>query len=301
MQDFESRGNGNSRYLKSVSDFLTQYPNYEAFAQALVDGTLPVDFNGYNPNGISQRGTPYSKANILTDATAALFGLGSSATPNQVFEALGKGTSGSGGYYVVCETAADNPIKAVAISGKAPKEGTRITVQFVNGCGYMSNMQLAVTYDGGSATNYVMNGDALRAVSTYWGLHSTVSFVFAKTITSLGSTTWYWQIDAPVSLDSAYQTRGTYTGNGAYGSGSPLSFTLSGYPTFGAILRTSAPVSFGLIINRRMVSYIDGTFYRLSNGTSSNNVYTWYSADSAKAQLNVSDAQYVYSFLLASA
>lgn len=88
MQDAITKGEGNSRYLKSVGDFLSQYPNYEAFVDALVAGTLPIDLNGINPEGWAQEGTPLDKANLLTDATAALMGLGDEATPNDMFAAL---------------------------------------------------------------------------------------------------------------------------------------------------------------------------------------------------------------------
>ena len=88
MQDAIMKGTGNSRYLKSVSGFLTLYPTYEAFVDALVSGTLPVDFNGINPDGWAQEGTPLDKASLLTDATAALMGLGPESTPNEMFAAL---------------------------------------------------------------------------------------------------------------------------------------------------------------------------------------------------------------------
>ncbi|MCI8810872.1 MAG: hypothetical protein HFF84_12315 [Oscillibacter sp.] len=82
------KGTGNSRFLKSVSGFLALYPTYEAFADALVSGTLPVDLNGVNEEGWAELGTPLDKASLLTDATAALAGLGDEATPNEMFAAL---------------------------------------------------------------------------------------------------------------------------------------------------------------------------------------------------------------------
>ena len=88
MQDAITKGEGNSRYLKTVSDFLTKYPTYEAFVDAFVAGTLPVDFNGINPDGWAQLGTALDKANLLTDSTAALADLGPEATPNEMFAAL---------------------------------------------------------------------------------------------------------------------------------------------------------------------------------------------------------------------
>lgn len=71
MQDEIILGTGNSRYLKSVSDFMTRYPTYADFCNALVAGTLPIDFNGKNSEGIAQQGTPLNKANLLSDATAS--------------------------------------------------------------------------------------------------------------------------------------------------------------------------------------------------------------------------------------
>lgn len=79
------KGDGTSRYLKSIATFLTQYPTYEAFAQALIEGTLPIDLYGLNPDGWEQQGTPLNKANMLDDSTATAFGLGSAATPNSAF------------------------------------------------------------------------------------------------------------------------------------------------------------------------------------------------------------------------
>ena len=58
MKDFVPLGTGNSRFLKSVANFLTLYPDYASFAAALVAGTLPVDFNGINTAGVAQSGTP---------------------------------------------------------------------------------------------------------------------------------------------------------------------------------------------------------------------------------------------------
>lgn len=88
MQDAILAGTGNSRYLKSVSGFLSLYPTYEDFVQALIAGTLPVDLDGVNPEGWTELGTELNKANLLTDATAALVDLGPEATPNEVLAVL---------------------------------------------------------------------------------------------------------------------------------------------------------------------------------------------------------------------
>lgn len=88
MQDAIINETGNSRYLRSIAGFLQTYPNYEAFAAALVAGTLPIDLAGINADGFAQVGTDLNKANLLTDATAALAGLGPEATPNTMFATL---------------------------------------------------------------------------------------------------------------------------------------------------------------------------------------------------------------------
>ena len=74
MQDGIIKGTGNSRYLKSISNFLTQYPTYQDFVAALVAGTLPIDLNGINETGWDQLGTALNKANLLSDETAAAYG-----------------------------------------------------------------------------------------------------------------------------------------------------------------------------------------------------------------------------------
>lgn len=71
MKDMVPKGTGNSRYLKSVANFMALYPTYADFVAALVAGTLPVDFNGINSAGCDEVGTPLNKANLLTDATVA--------------------------------------------------------------------------------------------------------------------------------------------------------------------------------------------------------------------------------------
>lgn len=90
MNDALIKGTGNSRYLKSVENFLALYPTYESFAEAMAAGTLPVDFNGINSLGWNQLGTALNKANLLSDAVAALFVDSDVSVPNDAFAALGK-------------------------------------------------------------------------------------------------------------------------------------------------------------------------------------------------------------------
>lgn len=100
MQDFVPLGTGNSRYLKSVENFKTLYPTYDAFVAALVAGTLPIDFNGINEAGIAQKGTPINGATLLKELTAGLYDLGITAVPDDVFRALSRFQKGLGNEYV---------------------------------------------------------------------------------------------------------------------------------------------------------------------------------------------------------
>ena len=88
MQDTSLKGTGNSRTLGSVPNLLTLYPTYEAFAQALINKTLPIDLGPLNPAGVQKMGTDLNTANLLKAATAALLGLPATAVPDQAFSAI---------------------------------------------------------------------------------------------------------------------------------------------------------------------------------------------------------------------
>lgn len=67
MKNFEAKGTGNSRFLKSA------IPEGMTWTEALAllrAGTFPVDFAGFNPEGIVEQGTLLNKANLLQDRTA---------------------------------------------------------------------------------------------------------------------------------------------------------------------------------------------------------------------------------------
>lgn len=88
MNDGIIKGEGNSRYLKTVADFLSKYPTYEAFARAFMEGTLPIDLNGINEAGWDQLPMWLNKKNLLEDLTAAIYNKGVDATPNEVIESI---------------------------------------------------------------------------------------------------------------------------------------------------------------------------------------------------------------------
>lgn len=89
MQDGIIKGTGNSRYLKSVADFLSRYPKYEDMVAALVAGTLPIDLNGINTAGWSQQATALNKANLLSDTTeTAIWGSAGNRTVDATLKEL---------------------------------------------------------------------------------------------------------------------------------------------------------------------------------------------------------------------
>lgn len=85
MENLVPLGTGNSRLMKS------NIPSNTTLAQLIQmwnNGTFPYDIGPLNSAGISQQGTPLNKDTLLKDATAALFGLGSDAVPDDMFNAL---------------------------------------------------------------------------------------------------------------------------------------------------------------------------------------------------------------------
>ena len=106
MKDFVSKGQGNSRFLKSS---LAVGTSWEDALAALRAGTFPIDLNGVNADGYTQLGTALNKANLLDDTTASALELSQSdPTVNDALNALasriraqvksytGDGTYGSG-------------------------------------------------------------------------------------------------------------------------------------------------------------------------------------------------------------
>ncbi len=96
MQDSIINETGDSRYLRTIAGIRQLCPTYEDFLNLLVKGEFPIDWAGKNPDGWAQQGTPLNKANLLTDATAALADLGAEATPNEMLAALANRVKSAG-------------------------------------------------------------------------------------------------------------------------------------------------------------------------------------------------------------
>lgn len=95
MQDGIIKETGNSRFLKSA---ITEATTWEQFRAALIAGTLPIDLAGINSDGWQQLATALSKANILSDTTAAK--LDGVETPDAALSLLGRFHRGLGNEYV---------------------------------------------------------------------------------------------------------------------------------------------------------------------------------------------------------
>lgn len=95
MQDTIIKGTGNSRTLKGPPNLLATYPTWQDAAQAIQDGTFPIDLGPLNPLGLLQTGTGYTKADVLPADLQASLSLPDSATPADAYKALYRSIYGS--------------------------------------------------------------------------------------------------------------------------------------------------------------------------------------------------------------
>lgn len=83
MKDTIIKGTGNSRYLKSnIPADIT----HEQLVQLLRNGTMPIDLNGVNMEGIEQLGTPLNTATLLQTETADKVWFKGDAPPDPVVD-----------------------------------------------------------------------------------------------------------------------------------------------------------------------------------------------------------------------
>lgn len=145
MIDSKLAGTGNSRFLKSVSNFKTLYPTYDDFVAALVAGTLPIDLNGINPDGWTQQGTPLNKANLLSDDVANGLGLVDDATPNGAFNAIISAKGKSNGFATLDS------------SGKVPSEQLNLSssVSSTSTTTAANSAAVKTAYDKATTTDYI--------------------------------------------------------------------------------------------------------------------------------------------------
>lgn len=139
MKDTIIKGTGDSRYLKSA---IPADITHEQLVALLRDGTFPVDLAGVNPAGMQQVGDALNKATFLKDATAALYGLGAEAVPDEVLRILSRFQAGLGNEYVwrkqhdeyeYLQEARDNP-------------GTSYTSNWINFAAWRGTVYYADTF-----------------------------------------------------------------------------------------------------------------------------------------------------------
>ena len=117
MKDGVIAETGNSRYLRTIAGIKQLCPTYDSFLDLFVRGELPIDWAGKNPDGWAQQGTDLNKANLLTDATAALMDLGPEATPNEMLAALANGISSASSAASSADAKASSAQAAVSALG----------------------------------------------------------------------------------------------------------------------------------------------------------------------------------------
>ena len=214
MQDFVPNGTGNSRYLKSISDFLAQYPTYEDMVAALVAGTLPVDFNGVNSAGYTQLGTALSKANLLTDATAAdiaaLEGT-TPTTPNEALDALAAAVSPRTrtqiGSYVGTGTYGSSSPNSLTFSFR-PKILLLLGASGLH-YSYITNYSNASVSVVGASLHYAI-GSLMSLTSSYAdGLFVAGGRTYAKFVDSTNTLSWYSTEDSSTSYNLQYNMNNT--------------------------------------------------------------------------------------------
>ncbi len=83
MTDTIIKGTGNSRSIKAPANLKQQVTDLDSLLDLLIAG-LPCDIGPLNEAGLQQRGDDLNKANLLKDATAALYGLTGEAVLDEV-------------------------------------------------------------------------------------------------------------------------------------------------------------------------------------------------------------------------
>lgn len=231
MKDGIPKGSGNSRFLKSVENFKTLYPTYDAFVAALVAGTLPIDLNGINAEGWEQIGDALGKYALLKDSTAEAMGLSAAALPDDALRILSRFHSGLGNEYLWAKNR--KTIKAGSTSEIKPYSSTNSPSQ--SRLFYYTGTTITVTYGDSYAVDdnlapYIVNpttfsitnsttADALNVLKGKWYISTwqpgVVFFVPASITFKLyteGSSRFYLTQDVSVFGYSAFTTEYTFAG-----------------------------------------------------------------------------------------
>lgn len=96
MQDAVLNNTGNSRKMRTIAGIKNIVQTLDDLLDLMIAGEFPFDISDIDPDGWATIGTYLNKANLLTDATAALADLGPEATPNEMFAALANSVNSLG-------------------------------------------------------------------------------------------------------------------------------------------------------------------------------------------------------------
>lgn len=208
MQDGIIKGLGNSRWLKSGIGNTT---TWQQFLDSLIAGTLPIDLSGINEEGWDVLGTPLNKQTLLTDVAAAMYGLGSDATVNDVFMALAIGV-GKKGCLITVVYPDGSPAQGYTVQGATGPEGETLVTDASGNC-------LAVT-TGDSLTLSIPNPaelDVEPVAAQQVTLEGTITTATLQLTLVTGTLTISSSVSKPVSK---FCVSADFCGVGGGGAGS---------------------------------------------------------------------------------
>ena len=108
----------------------------------------------------TQEGTPLNKSSLLKDATAALFGLGADAVPNDVFGVLSRFQSGLGNEYVWAKSQSKKVLKPSGSTDTA-------YAPFVSTASTQTTLKVYPSYTISEDGTVALTGGAVNITGTY--------------------------------------------------------------------------------------------------------------------------------------
>lgn len=272
----------------------------------------------------TQEGTPLNKASLLTDATAALFGLGSDAVPDDVLNLLSRFHNGLGNEYVWAKTKVVGTIQLDKLYGYVSNSSWTVyrspTMSESNGVFTLDQRIQVSGYGPSGFADYVgqyfdltnIYGSATSCVKLDSCTSSKANFYTLKLV-QVGTTVGYVNSPDPNAYPPAEPDgytytalgqfgnkvqieTGSYVGTGTYGSANPCSLTFEFAPLFFHVLPVDTQSFF---VAEPWVYGSKGFNTHQSSTTSvctvsvSGNTISWY-GDSAGKQRNESGKQYSY-------
>lgn len=223
----------------------------------------------------TQEGTPPTKANLLTDAVAALWGGDSSSNVTDILKYAAS-------RYGTCATAAATAAKVVTLSDFVLSIGAVIGVNF--------------SYKN-AASSPTLNVNGVGAKAIYFN-GSVVSTSQIPKMAYFQYDGTYWQL---INGPTVQLATGNYTGTGTYGSGSPNSLSFPFAPAVVFIVSNTSTM-FNYVGNPLILVKGRAAKFYITPGITqtditpsfSGNSVSWYSTSGPYSQQNESGQQYTY-------